>query len=177
MKMTGFWDTETCSLVEVGRRFRGLFYLLMCLFVVYLTTLFLVIHTIWSRAKKWWIWKILEESGRGIISSIIPAFASRDWGKPQNLSTDSLPPGRYLNTGPLEYKARVLTTRPWRSSNVSKMCTTSIFTGNNQTAHLWNVGLLQQDYMTLYLIRLSNIFRRVNISLQNSSAEVPWQRQ
>jgi hypothetical protein len=30
MKMTAFWDTATCSPVEVYRRFRGAYYLIHC---------------------------------------------------------------------------------------------------------------------------------------------------
>jgi hypothetical protein len=77
-----------------------------------------VAHYIASNDKmtnEYWIGKDFEGSDRGLNWGTIPAFAWRVWGKPRNISADIRSLGRYLNPGPPEFEAGVLTARPPRS--------------------------------------------------------------
>jgi hypothetical protein len=49
------------------------------------------------------------------LKALSPHLPGRIEETTKNFSQDSRSPGRYLNPGPHEYKARLLTTRPWLS--------------------------------------------------------------
>jgi hypothetical protein len=59
----------------------------------------------------------MEGSGRDLIFGNIPVLTSRHLGKP-NLSQDRWPPDRDLKSGPSEYEAGMLTSRPRGSARL-----------------------------------------------------------
>jgi hypothetical protein len=56
----------------------------------------------------------MEESGRGLIKSTLPAFCWRDGGKSQESLSCYLTSGLHSKQGAPEYELGALTTRPQR---------------------------------------------------------------
>jgi hypothetical protein len=95
-------------------------------FIVYLTTLFLLLRLYsveWKVIREWWTGKDLEECGRGLILRYCLGICLEGLRKAtKNLSKDTLSPGRDLNPELPEYEAGVLTTRQRRSVHGLYVC-------------------------------------------------------
>jgi hypothetical protein len=111
MKIRAFWDMVLCSLLTVHRRFRGAYCSIIRVRTMKMEAVGTSetsaysnettqhhIHVYDSVRSEWqWMLKDLVESGRGLILRYYPAFAWRDWEKPQN-SIRSQGPGSELRT-------------------------------------------------------------------------------
>jgi hypothetical protein len=61
---------------------------------------------------KRWIEKDVEGSGCGLFQGNIPAFAWREWGKPQTICQNNQCPGQDSNWAPPKYKSEALLVEP-----------------------------------------------------------------
>jgi hypothetical protein len=117
--------------------------------------------------SEWWIGKVLEGSGGGLISTYYPSICMDGLRKAtKTLSQDSRSPDRDFNPGLPEYDAGVLTTRPWHP-----VCIEWEMTAELRIIELEGMGkeAVVACFKILFYIRMEGLRRPLKTSVHEVS--------